>query len=148
MAAYAVLKETQSRNSEFRRKIFWRILMTADRLSREASPMLKSAAIFIAVWLHVLPRSTLIVSHSVKATKRQAFQYIQTVTLFFCTQLKIIANSARLWKGSLGFLFFFCTVWGYFCWVNSQSEIKDGSSVTELFVSSWGFRVFGYVAIV
>ena len=40
-------------------------------------------AIFIPVWLHVLPRGTLIVSHSVEATKRQAFQNTQTITLFF-----------------------------------------------------------------
>lgn len=46
--------------------------------------MLKSLAIFIAVWLHVLPKSSLIVSHSVKATKlHKAFQYIQTLGLFF-----------------------------------------------------------------
>lgn len=59
--------------------------------------MLKSLAIFIAVWLHVLPKSTLIVSHSVKATKLyKAFQYIQTGPCFFggffCRQLKIIAR--------------------------------------------------------
>lgn len=69
---------------ETRRKVFWKILRPPDRPNWEASPVLKSLTIFIAVWLHVLPKSSLIVSHSVKATKlHKAFQYIQTVGLFF-----------------------------------------------------------------
>lgn len=103
--------EIDSRES--RREVFWKILMTADRPSWEASTVLKSSAIFIAVWLHVLPRSTLIVSHSVEATKLQAFQYTQTVALFFffCREQKIIASFSLALKTQPCV---FCTVWSYF----------------------------------
>lgn len=102
-------------------------------------------AIFIPVWLHVLPRGTLIVSHSVEATKRQAFQNTQTITLFFfCTQLKIIASSG-FQSAALCVLHSLKLFW----WVNSRrGKIKDGCWAAGLFVPSGGFSDFSYSAIV
>lgn len=126
---------------ETRRKVFWKILRPPDRPNWEASPVLKSLTIFIAVWLHVLPKSSLIVSHSVKATKlHKAFQYIQTVGLFFpffffCRQLKIIARFRLALKTQP---YVFRTVW---LWVNIGRKIKDVCGAEGLFVSSWGLSV-------
>lgn len=94
--------------------------MTPDRPSLDASPVLKSSAIFIAVWLHVLPRSTLIVSLLVKATKHLCSSIHKLLpqffsSLFFCRQLKIIASFMQALTEQS---YVFCTVWSYF----SRSE--------------------------
>ena len=101
-------------------------------------------AIFIPVWLHVLPRSTLIVSHSVEATKRQAFQNTQTITLFF---LHTTENNCKLWLSKRSPV---CSAQFEVILVSQQSEgkIKDGCWAAGLFVSSGGFSDFSYSAIV
>lgn len=128
------LKVTQSPGGVFffSRRFSWLQTNRAER------PHPSWKAIFIPVWLHVLPRSTLIVSHSVEATKRQAFQNTQTITLFFCTQLKIIASSG-FQSAALCVLHSLKLFW----WVNSRrgkskmaAERPDCLSHQEVSVTS------------